>query len=109
MKTLIIVKTSFNAIHYWPGCNVPGVEYLKNKHRHTFYVKVKILVGHDDREIEFIDFKKQLDHFLQTFYQEKDLDEKSCEMLCKEIFEKFSFLSYLRVMEDDENGAEFII
>ena len=110
MKTNIIVNTSFNAIHHWPGCDIEGVEYLRNKHRHTFHVKVKAKVNHDDRDIEFIDFKKLLDAFLNSNYNGKDIGAKSCEMICKEIESRFKgILNYVRIMEDDENGAELII
>jgi hypothetical protein len=48
--------------------------------------------------------KKELDDFLSNFPQ--DLGSSSCEMVCKLILDRFNYLNYVRVMEDNENGSE---
>ncbi len=108
VTTNIIINTSFNAVHNWPGCNVSGVEYLKYRHRHTFTVKVKISVTHDDRDVEFIKFKQEMDAWFSEVYDKKEIGERSCEMLCQEIMDKWPKIIYVEVLEDGENGAEKI-
>ena len=85
------------------------VSFLGYPHRHTFHFKVWIEVFHDDRDIEFIQFKRWLEKLYGN--AELQLDYKSCEMiaddLAKEINEKYP-LRWVRisVAEDNENGCE---
>lgn len=107
----IIVNTRFSALHCWPGCNIPGKEYLKNPHRHEFHVQVKIRVNHTDRDVEFIDFKEKLNCLLGCDFEGKNLETMSCEMICEIIrneFHKYPIV-YVRVLEDGENGSEMVI
>ena len=85
------------------------VSFLGYPHRHTFHFKVWIEVFHDDRDIEFIQFKRWLENqYRDTILQ---LDYKSCEMiaedLAKVINERYP-LRWVRisVAEDNENGCE---
>ena len=104
-KTFIIVKTQFQAFHNWP--NAPEeVKFLRNPHRHIFYVTVKFIVHHDDRDKEFFIEKRKLDNFLSGCYGPGLMTGKSCEMLCKEIAD-YSKADFVSVFEDNENGAEY--
>ena len=53
------------------------VSFLGYPHRHTFYFKVQIEVFHNDRDIEFIQFKR----WLENLYKEDviQLDYKSAK------------------------------
>ena len=55
-------------------------------HRHIFHFKVWIDVHSNDRDIEFIQFKR----WLEKLYSEKtlELDYKSCEMMSDDLFDK---------------------
>lgn len=84
------------------------VSFLGIPHRHIFHFKVAIQVFHDDRDIEFIQFKR----WLEKLYAEGtlELDYKSCEMLAQELAETIHERYPGRVMEitvseDGENGA----
>jgi len=107
MKSFVIIKTSFPAVHSWPGCPFDDVAFLRTPHRHVFHVTVKFLVYHNDRDIEFIRKKIEIDAFLLS-YKNKDLGMTSCEMLCEQIQGTFG-ADYVSVFEDDENGAELIV
>jgi len=109
MKTKYIwVTTEFEAFHKWD--NAPkSVEFLKNLHRHIFKVKVYIEVFHNDREIEFISFKRTLTNYLRKQFELKNVG--SCEQITEEIIE-FIKKNYgnnrkiiVDVSEDGENGA----
>jgi hypothetical protein len=85
------------------------VSFLGYPHRHIFHFKVAIEVFHDDRDIEFIQFKR----WLENLYKEDviQLDYKSCEMisddLFKQISERYPERSVkIEVSEDGENGSQ---
>jgi len=89
------------------------VSFLGVAHRHIFHFKVAIEVFHDDRDIEFIQFKR----WLESLYAEVDsstsvlkLNHRSCEMIAEELAEeihnKYKGRSItITVAEDNENGA----
>ena len=84
------------------------VSFLGYPHRHIFHFKVAIEVFHDDRDIEFIQFKR----WIEDMYSEGTLklDYKSCEMIADDLYEQIA-LRYpnrfviIEVSEDGENGC----
>ena len=56
-QKLIWVTFQKEGIHKYPDAP-EGVEFLKYPHRHMFKFRVAIQVFHDDRELEFILFKR---------------------------------------------------
>jgi len=105
MKTRIIVKTQFTAIHHWPECPHDEVYYLQDPHRHIFHVTMKWKVDHDDRDKEFIMMKNKVDEFLRSHWHNKFVGKLSCEMMARRLVELFD-ADYVSVFEDNENGAE---
>lgn len=103
-QMFVILNTQFSAIHNWPSCPIEAVSFLRNPHRHIFHVTMKFPVTHDDRDIEFINKKNEVNHFLNTL-EGRNIGSMSCEELCKTLGNRFS-ASYVKVMEDNENGAE---
>jgi len=84
------------------------VSFLGYPHRHMFHFKVAIEVFHDDREIEFIQFKRWLENLYGKGVLE--LDYKSCEMMATDLYQQISAKYPKRevtidVSEDGENGA----
>ena len=84
------------------------VSFLANEHRHIFHFRVWIGVTHNDRDIEFIQFKR----WLEKLYSDAilQLDHKSCEMmsddLCDVISKKYPGREiWIEVSEDGENGS----
>lgn len=104
MNTRIIVKLQHEAIHHWPECPIEDVKFLRDKHRHVFHICAKKLVTHNDRDIEIIMLKREMQRFLQEIYQ-KDFGRMSCEDIAHILIKQFD-LSYCSVLEDNENGAE---
>jgi hypothetical protein len=84
------------------------VSFLASPHRHIFHFHVAIEVTHNDRDIEFIQFKR----WMERLYSEGvlELDYKSCEMMAEDLAEKID-AKYpgrnftITVSEDKENGA----
>ncbi len=104
-ETFVIIKTQFSAIHSWEKCPIKEVAFLRNKHRHVFHVTMKIKVNHNDRDIEFIQAKNRLNHWLRANWEQQDLGQMSCEMMAETLFTFFSDVKSVEVMEDNENGA----
>jgi len=87
------------------------VSFLGYPHRHTFHFKVQIQVTHNDRDIEFIQFKR----WLENLYKEDilELDYKSCEMIADDLYlhinNKYpSRFVVIDVAEDGENGCQIV-
>ena len=87
------------------------VSFLGYPHRHTFHFKVQIQVTHNDRDIEFIQFKR----WLENLYKEDilELDYKSCEMIADDLYEQINDkypgrFVVIDVAEDGENGCQIV-
>ena len=81
------------------------VSFLRYPHRHIFHFKVAIEVFHDDRDIEFIQFKRWLE---ELYEGELNVDYKSCEMMADDLYEKISArysgrTVHIDISEDCEN------
>ena len=68
------------------------VSFLGHPHRHIFHFRVRIEVFHDDRDIEFIQFKRWLERLYgdSAEGQVLVLDHKSCEMIADELYKEIS-------------------
>jgi len=84
------------------------VSFLGTPHRHIFHFRVAIDVFHNDRDIEFIQFKR----WLENLYKDAilALDYKSCEMIADDLYIQIA-ARYpnrnvtIEVSEDGENGC----
>ena len=108
-QTFIYVTLEHEFVHRYKDAP-EEVSYLRNYHRHIAHIKVQVEVFHDDREIEFIMLKHELQDHLSQFNEQLDL---SCESLAK------GLLYYMQthygdrdmmivVNEDNENGCEVV-
>jgi hypothetical protein len=84
------------------------VSFLANPHRHIFHFRVWADVIHNDRDIEFIQFKR----WLENLYRDNtlQLDYKSCEMMADDLYIQIASrypnrAVWIEVSEDGENGA----
>jgi len=87
------------------------VSFLGYPHRHIFHFRVAIEVFHDDRDIEFIQFKR----WLLNLYKEGTIqsDFKSCEMMSDDLYvaitKKYPGRKIeINVSEDGENGSHAV-
>ena len=84
------------------------VSFLANPHRHIFHFRISISVMHNDRDIEFIQFKRELEGLYSDGIMA--MDYKSCEMLAEELITYINGKypgreGSVEVSEDGENGA----
>lgn len=116
-KDMIWVTFRKEGIHCYPAAATDpklasgdefDVSFLAHPHRHIFHFKVYLQVFHDDRDVEFIQFKRWLEKLYSTGTLE--LNHKSCEMIADELYAKISaqFTNrsvWIEVSEDGENGC----
>ncbi len=116
-KRLIFVTFQKEGIHCYPAAATDpalktgdeyDVSFLGTPHRHIFHFEVAIEVFHNDRDIEFIQFKR----WLENLYSQGtiELNFKSCEMISDDLYEVIATRYPKRdieitVSEDGENGA----
>ena len=84
------------------------VSFLGHPHRHIFHFRVWLDVFHNDRDVEFIQFKR----WLENLYGQGiiALDYKSCEMIADELYTRIAGRYpgrsvWIEVSEDGENGC----
>lgn len=116
-KRMIFVTFQKEGIHCYPAAatdpalktgDMYDVSFLGTPHRHIFHFNVSVEVFHNDRDIEFIQFKR----WLENLYSQGtiQLDYKSCEMLSDDLYDQIA-TRYpdrditITVSEDGENGA----
>lgn len=111
-QKFIWVTFQREGIHQYPAAatnpNLQDVSFLAFPHRHIFHFKVELEVFHDDRDVEFILFKRDL----ESLYIKDTLTllHKSCEMISDElaltIQTKYPGRDLIiTVSEDNENGS----
>lgn len=86
------------------------VSFLGSPHRHIFHFRVSIDVHHNDRDIEFIQFKRWLENLYSGNQSVLQLDYKSCEMIADDLYlqiaSKYPGRAVgIEVSEDGENGC----
>jgi hypothetical protein len=116
-KRTIFVRFQKEGIHKYPAAATDpnlatgdeyDVSFLATPHRHIFHFEVTIEVFHNDRDIEFIQFKRWLEN--QYSQGILALDYKSCEMISDDLYEVIATRypnrnMTITVSEDNENGA----
>jgi len=96
-----------------PKLNTAGeydVSFLASPHRHIFHFRVWIDVFHNDRDIEFIQFKRWLESLYSGSGAVLALDWKSCEMIADDLYTQIAAryperAVWIEVAEDGENGC----
>jgi len=91
------------------------VSFLGYPHRHIFHFRVWIDVWHNDRDLEFIQFKRWLENLYRTADNNNNnsvlaLDYKSCEMMADDLYVQIAGRYpgrsvWIEVAEDGENGC----
>jgi len=91
-----------------------NVAFLASPHRHIFHFRVSIDVFHNDRDIEFIQFKRWLENLYSGNNSNSssilELNYKSCEMIADDLYIKIAERYpgrnvVIEVSEDGENGC----
>jgi len=86
------------------------VSFLASPHRHIFHFRIGIDVYHNDRDIEFIQFKRWLESLYSSDQAVLQLDYNSCEMIADDLYVQIANRYpdrnvIISVSEDNENGC----
>ena len=101
-------------IHKYPAAltdpALADVQFLGYPHRHMFHFRVWIDVFHNDRDVEFIQFKRWCESLYNSDNSVLSLDYKSCEMIADDLYIQIANrypgrVVHIEVSEDGENGA----
>ena len=101
-------------IHKYPAAltdpALADVQFLGYPHRHIFHFRVWIDVFHNDRDLEFIQFKRWCESLYSGHGAVLSLDYKSCEMMADDLYIQIATrypgrVVHIEVSEDGENGA----
>ena len=115
-ESMIWVTFKREGIHKYPAAledpklktgDEYDVSFLGYPHRHIFHFRVWIQVKHNDRDIEFIQFKRWLENLYQGTLE---LDYKSCEMIADDLHTQIAKKHpgrkiWIEVSEDGEKGC----
>jgi hypothetical protein len=115
----IFVQFQKEGIHCYPAAATDpmlatgdqyDVSFLATPHRHMFHCRVWIDVLHNDRDIEFIQFKRWLEGLYSGPSSILQLDYKSCEMIAEDLYLQITARYpnrevWIEISEDGENGA----
>ena len=87
-----------------------NVAFLASPHRHIFHFRVSIDVFHNDRDIEFIQFKRWIESLYNGANTVLELNYKSCEMIADDLYIQIAGrypgrAVVIEVSEDGENGC----
>ena len=116
-RNRIFVTFQKEGIHRYPAAATDpslatggwdDVSFLAAPHRHTFFFRVEMDVFHNDRDVEFIQFKRWMERLY--FEGTLELDYKSCEMIADDLANQIHTrypdrCLIVSVAEDNENGA----
>lgn len=100
------ISTSFEGFHSYPDAP-DEVSFLRNLHRHIFNITVWLQQFHDERDIEYILFKRELAKWIENLPKD---NSASCERIAagiaRTIRERYpDRMLRVEVLEDAENGA----
>jgi hypothetical protein len=113
-KRQIWITWQKEGIHKYPAAltdpNLADVQFLGYPHRHMFHFRVWIDVFHNDRDLEFIQFKRWCESLYSGQGAVLSLDHKSCEMMADDLYIQIASrypgrVVHIEVSEDGENGA----
>ena len=112
INSFIWVTFQREGIHCYPAAltdpKLQSVSFLGYPHRHMFHFRVELEVFHDDRDVEFIMFKRELESLFDK--RTLELNNKSCEMIAHDLskYIKDNYpnrICVIEVSEDGENGC----
>jgi hypothetical protein len=113
--TNIWVTFQKEGIHKYPAAatdpNLAEVSFLAHPHRHMFHFRVELEVFHDDRDVEFILLKRELESLYTSGTLQ--LNNMSCEMIARELLAYINETyrgrnCTINVSEDNENGCTLV-
>ena len=103
MTQYVICALQMEGFHCWPEAD-GELAYLKNSHRHIFFITAEFPVHNANREIEIISQQNAIKRYLLSKYGDEDgachFGRRSCEDIAAEILNQFENSTSCTVLED---------
>ena len=103
MTQYVICALQMEGFHCWPEAD-GELAYLKNSHRHIFFITAEFPVRNANREIEIISQQNAIKRYLLSKYGDEDgachFGRRSCEDIAAEILNQFENSTSCTVLED---------
>ena len=111
MTQYVICALQMEGFHCWPEAD-GELAYLKNSHRHIFFITAEFPVRNANREIEIISQQNAIKRYLLSKYGDEDgachFGRRSCEDIAAEILNQFENSTSCPVLEDGCGGARVV-
>lgn len=107
MKSQVVIQIDIEGFHNYPQAPKP-VEYLSDKHRHSFRIKAGYKISHHNREKEIFILRETVREYLNEAYGYPcEFGQMSCEMIAEELlqFSKEDGMVWCEVWEENTGGA----
>ena len=107
MERFVVCYLAIQGFHRWPQAP-EELNYLAQRHRHIFEIRVRFMVFNNDRQIELIHRQDQIQRYLLDTYGNKDgaceFGDMACEHIADELMDVFK-ADAVEVLEDGYGGA----
>ena len=111
MTQYVICALQMEGFHCWPEAD-GELAYLKNSHRHIFFITAEFPVRNANREIEIISQQNAIKRYLLSKYGDEDgachFGRRSCEDIAAEILNQFENSTSCTGLEDGFGGARVV-
>lgn len=108
MKTKLLVQIAVEGYHCWPGAP-SEVDFLRARHRHTFFIKGEFKARSLDREQEFFILRDKMKAFASSSWGHLtcEFGAMSCEMIAAQFLNQFKPFAAcaFEVWEEETGGA----
>lgn len=78
------VECQFEAVHYWPGAPFP-YKVFGTPHLHVFTCEVRLEVHHNEREVELLDLRREVERFCRERWGLDAASPDSCETMAEAV------------------------
>lgn len=110
MITSVFATLDLPGYHRWPLAQGKR-EYLADRHRHLFHIRVKVIVSHNDRDVEFHDLSDTIREWWGP--GSREWGDLSCESIARQLLDYLSDqgmqIVLVEIGEDKENGAAITV
>lgn len=102
----VICKVVVEGFHRWEEAP-DKLFYLRQIHRHNFFVTARFKVADPDRELEINETQNAIEKYLHEKFGDPCMfNSMSCEHIAKDISDQFS-ADEVEVLEDGFGGASY--
>lgn len=106
--TEVQIQLPIEGFHSWPGA-FDAVGFLRDRHRHTFFVRMGFAVHHDDRDLEIFVLRDMIRAYIGMHYgTPAEFGSMSCESIARILVDEHAAMgaTWCEVWEEGTGGAK---